>query len=91
MKLGIPREIHPGERRVAATPETVTQLRKLGFEVAIEAGAGALADFSDDAYKAQGAEIVPDTRALWSQADIDRKSTRLNSSHRYISRMPSSA
>ena len=41
MKIGIPREIHEEERRVATTPEVAAQLQKLGFSVAIEAGAGA--------------------------------------------------
>jgi len=41
LMIGIPREIHAGERRVAATPETVTQLMKLGYVVALESGAGA--------------------------------------------------
>lgn len=70
MKIGVPREIHAEETRVAATPETVTQLRKLGFEVAIETGAGAAASFPDEAFQAQGAEIIADTKDLWSQADI---------------------
>jgi NAD(P) transhydrogenase subunit alpha len=70
MSTGVPKEIHPEETRVAATPETVTQLRKLGFEVAIETGAGAAADFPDLAFQAQGAEIVQDTQTLWAQSDI---------------------
>lgn len=70
MKIGIPKEIHPHETRVAATPETVERLCKLGFSVAIEAGAGAAANFSDDAYREEGAEIIEETRALWSQSDI---------------------
>jgi len=70
MRIGIPKEIHAGEKRVAATPETVGQLVKLGYSVAIEAGAGQGAQFADDAYRAAGAEIVTDTRALWSQAQI---------------------
>ena len=70
MKIGIPREIHAGEKRVAATPETVGQLTKLGYTVAIEAGAGDAARFADDAYRAAGAEVVADTRALWAQSDI---------------------
>ena len=70
MKIGIPKEVHAGEKRVAATPETVGQLIKLGYTVAIEAGAGDGAQFADDAYRAAGAEIVADTRALWAQADI---------------------
>ncbi len=70
MKIGIPREIHAGEKRVAATPETVGQLVKLGYAVAIEAGAGEGARFADEAYRQAGAEVVADTRALWAQSDI---------------------
>ena len=70
MKIGIPKEIHVGERRVAATPETVAQLMKLGYQVAIERGAGANAAFTDDAYRQAGAEIEPNARALWNAADI---------------------
>jgi NAD(P) transhydrogenase subunit alpha len=70
MKIGIPKETHPGETRVAATPETVEKLRGLGFDVAVEAGAGMAAAFTDDAYREQCAEVVDDTRALWAQSDI---------------------
>ncbi|MFU8802753.1 MAG: Re/Si-specific NAD(P)(+) transhydrogenase subunit alpha [Bradymonadaceae bacterium] len=70
MKLGIPREIHPGERRVAATPSTVERLRKRGFEVLVESGAGAGARFPDAAYEEVGATIIADARALWAQADL---------------------
>ena len=70
MKIGIPKEVHAGEKRVAATPETVGQLAKLGYTVAIEAGAGEGAQFADDAYRKAGAEIVTEPRALWAQSDI---------------------
>ena len=60
MRIGVPREIKPGERRVAATPTTVTRLIKLGYTVEVERGAGQLASFSDDAFAAAGAEIVDD-------------------------------
>ena len=70
MKIGIPKEIHPGERRVAATPESVQQLLKLGFQVAVENGAGVEAHFTDAAYREAGAELVDDTRALWAGSDI---------------------
>ena len=70
MRIGVPKEIHLNEKRVAATPETVDWLRKLGFEVFIEAGAGAAADFLDDAYREAGVEVVEDTKALWEKADI---------------------
>ena len=51
MKIGVPRETHPGERRVATTPEVAGQLQKLGYEVVVEKDAGAAASFSDEAYK----------------------------------------
>src|SRR6202022_1344227 len=70
MMIAVPREIYAGERRVAATPESVGQLLQLGFAVSGEAGAGASASFDDDAYRAAGAQIVGDTRALWADADI---------------------
>nr|PZN21545.1 MAG: Re/Si-specific NAD(P)(+) transhydrogenase subunit alpha [Pseudomonadota bacterium] len=70
MKLGIPKEIRPGERRVAATPETTSRLIKLGFEVLVQAGAGLGASFDDAAYRAAGATIVPDARALYASSDV---------------------
>ncbi|MGD9955196.1 MAG: Re/Si-specific NAD(P)(+) transhydrogenase subunit alpha [Candidatus Nanopelagicales bacterium] len=57
MIIGVLREARPAETRVAATPATVVQLRKLGYEVVVEAGAGAASDFSDDAYVEAGASI----------------------------------
>lgn len=73
MKIGIPKEIHHGEKRVATTPEAAAQIIKLGFSVSIESGAGLGADISDEAYKEAGVEIVPDTRTLWKQSDIIMK------------------
>ena len=70
MKIGVPREVHPNEKRVATTPEVAEQLQKLGFTVVIESGAGSAANFSDDAYREAGVEVIADTRALWSAADI---------------------
>ena len=70
MRVGVPTEIHAGERRVAATPEVTTQLIKLGFDVSVQAGAGEAASFGDDAFRAAGAEIVEDAPALWSSSDI---------------------
>ncbi|MDH6195760.1 NAD(P) transhydrogenase subunit alpha [Mycobacterium frederiksbergense] len=57
MLIGIPRESLPGETRVAATPQTVGQIIKLGYAVVVESGAGAASSFSDAAYVAAGAEI----------------------------------
>jgi NAD(P) transhydrogenase subunit alpha len=70
MKIGVPKEIHINEKRVAATPDSIEWLKKLGFSVAIEAGAGAEANFSDDAYREECVEVVDDTRALWAQSEI---------------------
>ncbi|MCC6428444.1 MAG: Re/Si-specific NAD(P)(+) transhydrogenase subunit alpha [Phycisphaerales bacterium] len=70
MKVIIPKEIRPAERRVAATPQTVMRLCKLGLEVVVQAGAGAAMDLSDAAYQEAGARIESDVRALWSQAGV---------------------
>ena len=68
MLIGIPKESLKGETRVAATPDTVTKLIKLGFEVAIQANAGADASFDDAAYSAAGAKVLRG-REVW-QSDI---------------------
>jgi NAD(P) transhydrogenase subunit alpha len=70
MKIGIPKEIHPGERRVAATPDTAKRLKSFGFDVLVESGAGAAAEFADAAYVAVGCEIAPDAFHTWQGADI---------------------
>lgn len=57
MIIGIPRESLPGETRVAATPQTVGQLIKLGYTVVVESGAGAASSFADGAYVDAGADI----------------------------------
>jgi NAD(P) transhydrogenase subunit alpha len=70
MRIGIPREIHEGERRVAVGPEVCEKLKKMGFEVSVESQAGAAAQFSDEAYREAGADVVEDVRNLWSSADL---------------------
>ena len=70
MRIGVPREIHAGERRVATTPDVASQLMKLGFSVAIEKDAGAAASYSDAAYAAAGCDIVDTSEELWAGADI---------------------
>ncbi len=69
-RIGVPREIFPGEKRVATVPDVVGKLVKLGFAVAVEHGAGELADLSDAAYAEAGAAIVPTAAGLWSGCDI---------------------
>ena len=69
MKVGIPKETWPGEARVAVVPAAVPGLVKSGLEVAVEAGAGLAAGFTDDMYRGQGATLVsrPD---LFRSSDI---------------------
>jgi len=70
MQIGIPKEIHEGEKRVATTPEVAGQLRKLGYTVAIESGAGREAKYSDEAYREAGVEVISSARELWEKSDI---------------------
>jgi len=70
MKVGAPKETAPGEARVALTPESAGRLQKLGYECLVEAGAGAAASITDEAYRAAGVEVVETAAELWSQADI---------------------
>lgn len=69
MRIGVPRETHAGERRVATTPEVAAQLMKLGFSVAIESDAGAAASYTDAAYEAAGCDIVS-ASDIWSKSDL---------------------
>ena len=70
MKIGVPREVWPGECRVAASPANVKRLQKLGFSVQVETGAGLAASFDDDSYRTAGAQIVDGAAAIWEQSDI---------------------
>lgn len=69
-RIGVPREIFPGEKRVATVPDVVTKLTKLGFGVVVETGAGDLADLSDGAYREAGASVAGSATELWSSTDI---------------------
>jgi H+-translocating NAD(P) transhydrogenase subunit alpha len=68
--VGVPKEIYPGERRVALTPVVVPMLAKAGLEVAIEAGAGVGAGYPDAQYQEKGAKVLPDRAAVFAQSDI---------------------
>ena len=70
MKIGIPCEILPLEKRVATVPEVVSKLVQLGFSVAVQSGAGVAAHCDDAAYQAVGAEVLPDAATLWAASDI---------------------
>jgi NAD(P) transhydrogenase subunit alpha len=69
MILGVPKETRPGERRIAATPDTVSIYRKAGYTVHIERGAGEAARVRDADLVAAGAELV-DAAAIWSGSDV---------------------
>ena len=70
MKVAVPREIAPGERRVALVPDAAAALVKGGLEVLVESGAGEGAFHADAAFEKAGARIVPDAGTLYSQADV---------------------
>jgi NAD(P) transhydrogenase subunit alpha len=70
MRIGVPKEVYEGERRVATTPDVATQLMKLGFDVSVESGAGHESSFSDDAYRDAGCDVVSSADELWSRSDI---------------------
>ncbi|MEX5269775.1 alanine dehydrogenase [Kocuria sabuli] len=69
MRVAVPREIKPAERRVGLVPAGVTQLVRDGHEVLVETGAGEGSGFDDDSYAAAGAEVV-DRHAVWEQAEL---------------------
>ncbi|MGA7077905.1 MAG: Re/Si-specific NAD(P)(+) transhydrogenase subunit alpha [Terriglobales bacterium] len=70
MIIGVPKEIYPGDRRVAIVPVVVPTLTKAGFEVHIQSGAGVEAGYPDSLYVEKGAKIVADRAAVFSSADI---------------------
>jgi len=70
VKIGAPREIAPGENRVAMTPDSALLLQKLGHACIIESGAGAAAGFEDRAYTAAGVQVVEGADALFAAADV---------------------
>jgi NAD(P) transhydrogenase subunit alpha len=69
MKIFIPKEAAP-ETRVAATPETVRKMVKEGWEVTVEAGAGAASYLPDADFSAAGAAVARDADAAWAEADV---------------------
>ena len=70
MRIGVPREIYAGEKRVATTPDVAAQLMKLGYEVAVESSAGAAANYSDAAYEAVGCSVASSADKIWADSDI---------------------
>ncbi len=70
MKLAVPTETRPGERRVALVPDVVKKLAGAGWEVCVQAGAGAAAEFFDAAYAEAGATVAPDVASALAGAGV---------------------
>ena len=70
MRVGVPTEIKNNEYRVGLTPAAVAELTRAGHAVAVQAGAGLGVDFTDSAYGAAGATILPDAAAVFAAADM---------------------
>ncbi|WP_165223366.1 Re/Si-specific NAD(P)(+) transhydrogenase subunit alpha [Aquisphaera insulae] len=70
MIVGVPREIYPGERRVALVPAVLPGLAKAGIGVVVEAGAGESAGYPDDAYRAKGAQVLAGRKEVFDAADL---------------------
>jgi NAD(P) transhydrogenase subunit alpha len=70
MIVGVPKEIYPGERRVALVPAVIPNLTKSGLEVHVEAGSGGLAGYPDSEYVAKGAKLIPSRAEIFQRADI---------------------
>src|SRR5580658_7560218 len=75
MRIAVPRETAPGERRVALVPESCKKLIEAGYEISIESRAGDSAGFAEAAYREVGATVEPDPVALLGSADLVLKVT----------------
>ena len=92
MRIGVPRELFTGEKRVATTPDVASQLIKMGFDVAVESNAGAAASYTNAAYEAAGCSVA-NADDIWSNSDIvlkvrgpnDEETARLKSGQTLIS------
>lgn len=70
MRVGVLREIHKGEARVAMTLDSAAHLKKLGYDLSLESGAGLASGITDAAYAMAGVEVVDSAEALWDTADV---------------------
>ncbi|NBC68975.1 alanine dehydrogenase [Paenibacillus sacheonensis] len=73
MIIGVPKEIKASEYRVALTPAGAATLKSAGHEVVVQSGAGEGSSFTDEAYAAEGAAILPDAGEVWARADMIMK------------------
>jgi NAD(P) transhydrogenase subunit alpha len=92
MRIGVPRELYAGEKRVATTPDVAALLIKMGFEVAVESNAGAAASYSDASYEGAGCSVTS-ADEIWGNSEIilkvrgpdDDETERLKSGQTLIS------
>src|SRR5882672_8815789 len=70
MKIGVPREVTPGERRIALVPDSAKKLVAEGNEVWVEVAGSGPADFADADYAAAGAQLAPNAAAIWSSSEL---------------------
>ena len=70
MKLSVPKESLPTEKRVAISPGNVAALMTLGYQVTVQSGAGQQANFTDELYEEAGAVLIDDSSPLWGEADL---------------------
>lgn len=82
MRIGIPKEIWPEEKRVAAIPRTIGKYIDLGFDVAVESSAGEGIYISDDEYEFAGAKLIPDAESLFAESDVILKVNQLGFNER---------
>ena len=73
MRIGVPKEIVPGETRIAASPDSIRKFTALGVEVLVECGAGMGAQMSDEALTEAGAQIAPDAKTIYGETDLVTK------------------
>ena len=73
MRIGVPKEIVPGETRIAASPDSIRKFTALGVEVLVESGAGAGAQMSDEVLAEAGAHIVVDAKTVYGDAELVTK------------------
>ena len=76
MVIGIPKEIFPGENRVACVPDVASKLIKKGFEVHVEKDAGLSAGFIDEAYSNAGVKVIDSVEELYNNSDVILKVQR---------------
>ena len=73
MRIGVPKEIVPGETRIAASPDSIKKFTALGVEVLVESGAGHGTQMSDEVLAGAGARIVVDAKTVYDEADLVTK------------------